>query len=114
MAVSLPILIFVWHFCDAWEEGAGSRWLQVLKTVGRALNREKWLTIVLSLAGIAFTAYWVLIKGASRLTRFDRLEYWGGSFYLNILTVIRVHAWYLKQLVYPTPKAVKPREGTAC
>src|SRR2546423_12200548 len=32
-------------------------------------------------------------------------EYWGGSFYLNMLTVIRVHAWYLKQLVYPTPIA---------
>lgn len=105
MAVSLPILIFVWHFCDAWDDRAGSWWLRVVQTVGKALNREKWLTIVLSLAGIAFTAYWVFIKGASRLTRFDKLEYWGGSFYLNILTVIRVHAWYLKQLVYPTPIA---------
>src|SRR2546423_12200547 len=32
-------------------------------------------------------------------------EYWGGSFYMTMLTVIRVHAWYLKQLVYPTPIA---------
>jgi hypothetical protein len=105
MAVSLPILIFVWHFCDAWEDGAGSRWRQVLQTTWRAFKREKWLAIVLSLGGILFTGYWVFFKGASRLVRLNGLEYWGGSFYLNILTVIRVHAWYLKQLVYPTPIA---------
>lgn len=105
MAVSLPILIFVWHFCDVWDPAADSRGLQVMRTVGRALNREKWLMIGLSLAGIAFTGYWVFIKRASRLIRFDKLDYWGGSFYLNMLTVIRVHAWYLKQLVYPTPIA---------
>ena len=61
--------------------------------------------MLLSLAGIAFTAYWVLIKKASHRVGFGAFEYWGGSFYLNMLTVTRVHAWYLKQLVYPTPIA---------
>src|SRR6185503_10793968 len=62
-----------------------------------------WL--VLSLSGFAFTAYWIVVKGASRRIGTGKFEYWGGSFYLNMLTVIRVHAWYLKQLVFPTPIA---------
>jgi len=105
MAVSLPILIFVWHFCDAWDEGTGSLWRGLWQTTKRTLNREKWFWLLLALAGIAFTAYWVLIKMASRRVGTGTFEYWGGSFYLNMLTVIRVHAWYLKQLVYPTPIA---------
>lgn len=105
MAVSLPILIFVWHFCDAWDEGAGSLGRRVFQTLKRTLNRDKWFWLVLTLAGIAFTAYWVLVKSASRRVRLGEFEYWGGSFYLNMLTVIRVHAWYLKQLVFPTPIA---------
>ena len=105
MAVSLPILIFVWHFCDAWDEGAGSVWRGLWQTTKRTFNREKWFWVLLALAGIAFTAYWVLIKSASRRVGVGTFEYWGGSFYLNMLTVIRVHAWYLKQLVYPTPIA---------
>ncbi|HVQ38967.1 MAG TPA: hypothetical protein VMS31_15625, partial [Pyrinomonadaceae bacterium] len=60
---------------------------------------------MLSVSGIAFTAYWVVVKGASRRIGLGKFEYWGGSFYLNLLTVIRVHAWYLKQLVLPTPIA---------
>ncbi|MGI9065023.1 MAG: hypothetical protein ACR2HX_01265 [Pyrinomonadaceae bacterium] len=105
MAASLPILIFVWHFCDAWDEGTGSLWRRAVQTFKTTFKRDKWFWLGLSLAGIVFTAYWVLIKGASRRIGAGRFEYWGGSFYLNMLTVIRVHAWYLKQLVYPTPIA---------
>ena len=105
MAVSLPILIFVWHFCDTWDENTGSLPHRALGTLKTALNREKWFWLAISAAGIAFTAYWVVVKGASRRIGEGRFEYWGGSFYLNMLTVIRVHAWYLKQLVFPTPIA---------
>src|SRR6267378_1282356 len=65
MAVSLPILIFVWHFCDAWEAGSGPLWRRVWQTTKRTFNREKWFWMLLSLAGIAFTVYWVVIKRAS-------------------------------------------------
>jgi hypothetical protein len=105
MAVSLPILIFVWHFCDAWKKPAGSMPKHVWQTFRDTLNRDKWFWLMLSLAGVAFTAYWVLIKRASHRVGFGSFEYWGGSFYLNMLTVIRVHAWYLKQLIWPTPIA---------
>jgi len=105
MAVSLPVLIFVWHFCDAWGEETGSFPKQVWQTLKRTIKRDKWFWLVLAVSGIAFTAYWVLIKRASHRVGFGSFEYWGGSFYLNMLTVIRVHAWYLKQLIYPTPIA---------
>jgi hypothetical protein len=105
MAVSLPILIFVWHFCDAWDQRAGSLPRRAWQAFKISFNRDKWFWLVLSLSGIAFTAYWVVVKGASRRIGLGRFEYWGGSFYLNMLTVIRVHAWYLKQLVFPTPIA---------
>jgi protein O-mannosyl-transferase len=102
MAASLPILIFVWHYCNTWEDGT-SWGRQILQTARRTLAKDKWFWITFSLAGIAFTFYWVVFKGASGRAR--SLEYWGGSFFSNVLTVMRVHAWYLKQLVYPTPIA---------
>jgi tetratricopeptide (TPR) repeat protein len=104
MAVSLPILIFVWHFCDSWE-AEGSIGRRIWETLKRTINRDKWFWLFLSIAGVAFTAYWVLIKNASHRVKLGEFEYWGGSFYLNMLTVVRVHAWYLKQLVFPTPVA---------
>lgn len=102
MAASLPILIFVWHYCEAWEEGP-LWWRQVIRTTQRTFARDRWFWLLAFLGGLAFTVYGVLFAGASRRAR--NLEYWGGSFYLNALTVVRVHAWYLKQLVYPTPIA---------
>jgi len=105
MAASLPILIFVWHYCDAWEDEEGSWWRRAVHTAGKAFKREKWLYVSLWLIGIAFTLYWVFIKGASARVTSGKINYWGGSFYANFLTVMRVHAWYLKQLVYPTPIA---------
>ena len=105
MAASLPILIFVWHFCDSWDAGTGSLGRRVWQTFKKTISRDKWLWILLSIAGIAFTAYWVFIKKASHRVQLGKFEYWGGSFYLNMLTVVRVHAWYLKQLVFPTPIA---------
>ncbi len=105
MAVSLPVLIFAWHFCDAWEEDTASPLKRAWQTFKIAFNRDKWFWLALSISGIAFTAYYVVVRGASRRIGAGKFEYWGGSFYLNMLTVIRVHAWYLKQLVFPTPIA---------
>jgi protein O-mannosyl-transferase len=102
MAASLPILIFVWHYCEAWEPDR-AWWRQVLPTAGKTLARDRWFWILLAVGGLAL-AFWVS-RGASSRSQLGDFQYWGGSFYLNVLTVIRVHAWYLKQLVYPTPIA---------
>src|SRR2546427_2912127 len=108
MAASLPILIFVWHYCDTWEEEKRSWWRQAVHTAGKAFQREQWLYVSLWLIGAAFTVYWVFIKGASQRVTAGEINYLGGSFYKNFLTVMRVHAWDLKQLVYPTPIAQHP------
>jgi len=102
MAASLPFVILVWNFCDAWDKNVRAWVRRFLRAAREAFSRDKWLYMVLSLAVPAYTWYVVFVKGTSvrTLTGFN---FWGGSFYTNLLTVIRVHAWYLKQLVYPTP-----------
>ncbi|MEK6322168.1 MAG: tetratricopeptide repeat protein [Acidobacteriota bacterium] len=102
MAATLPLVIFLWNFCDAWDKNLSSWGRRFLRAAREAFSRDKWLYTILSLAVPAYAWYVVFVKGTSvrTLTGFN---YWGGSFYTNLLTVIRVHAWYLKQLVYPTP-----------
>ena len=104
MAASLPLVIFVWHYCDVWEPGP-SWWRQVATTTWRTFVKDKWFWLLLFVGGLVFTGYWVFIKQASRKARWGEIDYWGGSLLNNFLTVVRVHAWFLKQLVYPTPIA---------
>jgi tetratricopeptide (TPR) repeat protein len=47
----------------------------------------------------------IFVKRASIRVGGQGIDYWGGSFYSNLLTSLRVQAWYLKQLVFPTPIA---------
>lgn len=103
MAVSLPLFIFVWNFCDVWDAKNRSWGRRFLSAVKEALSRDKWLYVVLLLAVAAYVWYQVFLKGASERVRMSGFDWWGGSFYTNLLTSIRVHAWYLKQLVLPTP-----------
>ena len=103
MAASLPLIIFVWNFCDVWDAKKRSWWRRFLSAVKEALSRDKWLYVVLLVAVPAYVWYQVFLKGASERVRLSEFDWWGGSFYTNLLTSIRLHAWYLKQLVFPTP-----------
>ena len=103
MAASLPVFIFVWSLCEAWPEGAGS-WARSLRVaLGNAFRKDRWIYIALALAVPAYAWYAVVVKGGSTRAGASGFRYWGGSFYTNALTAVRVHAWYLKQLVFPTP-----------
>jgi len=102
MAASLPGFIFVWNFCDVWETNEISWVRRFLRAIRGAFSRDKWLYLILSAGTTAYVWYVVAIKGSS-VRALGGFNYWGGSFYANLLTVVRVHAWYLKQLVYPTP-----------
>jgi len=105
MAVSLPFVIFLWNFCDRWRETEGS-WLQrLIQATKRALIKDKWLYALLAVASVGFAAYAIFFQRASGRTSGSGVEYWGGSLFATLVTVIRVHAWYLKQLIYPTPIA---------
>ena len=105
MAVSLPLVIFIWNFCELWGEESGSWLKRSLRASTRALANDKWFYILLAVATLGFAAYAIFVLRASGRASGAGLEYWGGSLYATVLTVIRVHTWYFKQLVYPTPIA---------
>ncbi len=102
MAVTLPLFIFLWNYCDGWGDTAGSWWRRSLQTIRNALRRDQWFYLPLLLMVPAYIWYQAFVKGGSMLAR-DGFKYWGGSFYTNMLLSLRVQAWYLKQLVLPTP-----------
>ncbi|HLG16576.1 MAG TPA: tetratricopeptide repeat protein [Blastocatellia bacterium] len=105
MAASMLAFVFVWNFCNADDGETGSRWNRLPRRALRTLVRDKWLYVALLLVTAAYTVYSVLVKHASTRVSESGAEYWGGSVSANALTVMRVHAWYLKQLVWPTPIA---------
>jgi Tfp pilus assembly protein PilF len=105
MAVSLPLVIFIWNFCEFWSEEEGSGMKRSRLAARKAFSRDRWLYIALVVAAIAFTWYVLFVRYASGRAGSEGLHYWGDSLFATLLTVIRVHAWYLKQLIYPTPIA---------
>ena len=105
MAVSLPLVIFIWNFYEFWPEKEGSWARRSFGAARKAFNRDRWLYIALTVAAIAFTWYMLFVRYASGRAGKEGLHYWGDSLFATLLTVIKVHAWYLKQLVYPTPIA---------
>jgi tetratricopeptide (TPR) repeat protein len=105
MAVSLPLVILIWNFCELWNEENGSWLKRSLRASTRALAKDKWFYALLAVGTLGFASYAIFVLRASGRASGAGLEYWGGSLYATVLTVIRVHTWYFKQLVYPTPIA---------
>lgn len=103
MAVSLPAFIFVWSFCDLWSERFESWPRRFWEAIRGAFLRDKWLYITLSLAVPVYGYYMIFVKGGSTRVRVTGVTYWGGSFLNNVMTAVTVQAWFLKQLVFPTP-----------
>jgi protein O-mannosyl-transferase len=105
MAASLPAAIFLWNFCELWQEKTGSMMTRSFQAAKEALKKDRWLYLALAAAGVAYAWYMLFVRRASGRADAEGLHYWGGSPFLTALTVIRVHAWYLKQLMLPTPIA---------
>lgn len=105
MAASLPLVIYAWNFCDAWRGETGPWAKRAASALRAAFRRDRWLYLGLITLGLLYAALMVFVRRASIRAGLSGFDYWGGSFYATMLTVARVHAWYLKQLVYPTPIA---------
>ena len=105
MAVSLPLLIFLWNFCDRWGAEPGAWLHRTARAARHAFGKDRWLYLVLAVTGAAFVWYLLFVRHASGRADSSGLHYWGGSFWATALTVVRVQAWYLKQLIWPTPIA---------
>jgi tetratricopeptide (TPR) repeat protein len=102
MAATLPAVIFLWNFCAAFEPGGGHRLKRFIRAARAAFSRDRWLYMALAAGAVAYAWFMIFVKGGSVLAR-DGFKYWGGSFTANLLLALRVQAWYLKQLVWPTP-----------
>src|SRR5262249_45298640 len=68
-------------------------------------RREWWLYLGMIVVVAAYSYYDIVGQHASGRAGPGGLKYWGGGFYSNLLTELRVQGWFLKQLVYPTPIA---------
>jgi protein O-mannosyl-transferase len=105
MAVSLPMVIFLWNLCEVWSEESGSRVKQFVSATRKALARDKLLYATLVVSSAAYVSFMIFVQGSTGRVSGEGLHYWGGSFWTNSLTALRVHGWYLKQLIWPTPIA---------
>ena len=105
MAVSLPAVIFLWNFCDLWGKQSGTGLRRAAATARAAFIKDRWLYMLLAAAALGYALYMIFVWNASGRVTGEGVEYWGGSFFTNLLMAVRVQAWYLKQLVYPTPIA---------
>jgi tetratricopeptide (TPR) repeat protein len=103
MAASLPFFLLLWNFTSSWDDQAKPWLTRSLRALQKAFSKDKWLYLGLLVSVFIYGCYMVFIKAGSLRARADGFHYWGGSFLTNMLTVSRVHAWYLKQLVFPTP-----------
>ena len=102
MAASLPLFLLVWSFCQLWGESGGSWKREFWSAFKGALKKDKWLYAAVALSAPLYAWYTIFVTGASLRARFG-FQFWGGDIVSNALTALRVHAWYLKQLVLPTP-----------
>jgi protein O-mannosyl-transferase len=102
MAASLPAFIYVWNFCGAWGEQSGAWPRRLGRALRAAFRRDRWLYVALIGAVAGYAWYMIFVKRGSLLAR-DGIKFWGGSFYTNLLLILKVQAWDLKQLVWPTP-----------
>src|SRR5262249_40501954 len=105
MAASFPAVVFLWNYTGEWEHTDRS-WFRRLVVSGRTvLRREWWLYLGMIVVVAAYSYYDIVGQHASGRAGPGGLKYWGGGFYSNLLTELRVQGWFLKQLVYPTPIA---------
>jgi tetratricopeptide (TPR) repeat protein len=105
MAASLPLVIFAWSFCEELRDRRPVKWNSLVRS-GAAAVRRDWLLYSLCAAAVAgYVFLMVFLRRASVRAVPGSFDYWGGGFFDNLLTMSRVHVWYLKQLIVPTPIA---------
>ena len=105
MAASLPLVIFIWNYCNQFQNADGSGFRRFFQTLINTIKIDKWFYLILLIAAIGYAYYMIFYKLSSGRLNANGVYFWGGSFFATILTSIRIHGWYLKQLIFPTPIA---------
>jgi tetratricopeptide (TPR) repeat protein len=96
MAVTFPVAILLFDFARARARGLATReWAATLK-------KEIGLYVPLFLIAIAYSLFALLVKNPA-VAGLERAQYIGGSLIASTLTVLRVFAFYIRLLFFPTP-----------
>jgi Tfp pilus assembly protein PilF len=102
MAATLPAILFLWDFFIRWEPNAEEPlWRQLKRRAWDVVNDHRWLFVTSGVLLIGFVAVSFIQGHGFGSPRARKLDYWGGSVWSNFLTVLTVHAHYLKLLVWP-------------
>ncbi|MDW8240382.1 MAG: tetratricopeptide repeat protein [Acidobacteriota bacterium] len=102
MAVTLPLIVLLWDFHTRWESHEHQPLFPaLLKQTWDVLKANRWLVLTGLLIGLVVIGRQIGQGRGLGSPRALRFEYWGGSFWTNFLTVLTVHAHYLKLLLAP-------------
>ena len=100
MAVTLPLLCFCYDIVRYLQVESAKRQLSSFKNIFMALKEvvitHRYFYSPMLIAAAYFTYYKVWLKSPSQ-----RHSFYGGSIYLNFLTVFKVMIHYLKLMFYP-------------
>lgn len=104
MAVTLPLIVLLWDFYTRWQ-GHGAMqspfFIALFRQVWDVLKANRRVLLGGLLIGLVVIGRQIGQGRGLGSPRALRLEYWGGSPWTNFLTVLTVHAHYLKLLLAP-------------
>jgi tetratricopeptide (TPR) repeat protein len=103
MGVTLPAVLLLWEIYRRWQtESELSVARQLIHRVRETIPAVKWELIIGGVIVAGLLVRYTLGTGRGLGSpRAAMLEYWGGSLWLNLLTVTTVYAHYLKQIFAP-------------
>jgi tetratricopeptide (TPR) repeat protein len=103
MAVTLPVVLLLWEVYTRWETEMNlSVARQLMQRIWETAKARKWELIVGGVMATGIVARYVIGEGKGMgSARASKMEYWGGNFWTNFLTVATVHVHQLKQIIAP-------------
>lgn len=101
MAVTLPVMFFIYDFCNRYPElqgrvNLGAAVKAIPSTALTVLARQRYLYIPTIAIAAAFVVFKVFISNPSRAE-----GAFGDSFLLHILTILNIQLTYLRLLAFP-------------
>jgi Flp pilus assembly protein TadD len=95
MAVTLPVICFLYDLLE--NLSAGESFFERCSTaVKQSISRNRLFYLSFLVPAILFTCYKVLIKSPS-----NKVGFYGGDLYIQVLTVGKILMYYIKLLFFP-------------
>ena len=95
MAVTLPAIFFIYDFINNMSSD-GPLFRRSAASLKKIASRHKLFYLCFLTPAVLFTGYKVLIKSPS-----NKIGFYGGELYIQLLTLAKILVYYIKQLFYP-------------